>query len=246
MRHRRFDSSIARRLSWGLISTLLMLSSALPAQAQCPGAGTWSLENVETRPDSPLQAEVVQFVIRSLPDGTRFANEMWEKISRDSKGRVRVDRYMLGSRQVDPWMITIVPEDFDGVGGDIPEPNGKDAPDQSFMDDPCTGKHVDFEVSKRTAKISKVPLGPPASPQALCTDLDPNHPPQPAPMGTYQYLGHPQFLGADAFGTCDASYASLEDQQLNRTPWTVRNAGVQTKSEYLWRSRATIRRDGWT
>lgn len=158
MRHRRFDSSIARRLFWGLISTLLMLSSALPAQAQCPGAGTWSLENVETRPDSPLQAEVVQFVIRSLPDGTRFANEMWEKISRDSKGRVRVDRYMLGSRQVDPWMITIVPEDFDGVGGDIPEPNGKDAPDQSFMDDPCTGKHVDFEVSKRTAKISKVPL----------------------------------------------------------------------------------------
>ena len=218
MRHRRIDSSIAQRLSWGLISTLLMLISAFPAQGQCSSGGTWSSQNVETRPESPLQVEVAQFVIRSLPDGTRSANEIWEKISRDSKGRVRVDRYMMGGRPVDPWMHTIVPGDFDGVGGDIPEPSRKETPDQSFMDDPCTGKHLVFEASKQTVKISKVPLGPPASAQALCTDPDPNHPPQPAPMGIYQYLGHRQFLGAAAFGMRKATYASLEDKQLNRNP----------------------------
>lgn len=31
-------------------------------------------------------------------------------------------------------------------------------------------------------------------------------------------MGHRQFLGADAFGTRDASYASLEDKKLNRNP----------------------------
>jgi len=125
---------------------------------------------------------------------------------------------MMGGRPVDPWMLTIVPGDFDGVGGDIPEPSRKETPDQSFMDDPCTGKQLVFEASKQTVKISKVPLGPPASTQALCTDPDPNHPPQPAPMGIYQYLGHRQFLGAAAFGMRNATYASLEDKRLNRNP----------------------------
>src|SRR5437879_12231004 len=78
--------------------------------------------------------------------------------------------------------------------------------------------HLVFEPSKQTVKISKVPLSPTASAQALCTDPDPNHPPQPAPMGIYQYLGHRQFLGAAAFGMRNATYASLEDKQLNRHP----------------------------
>jgi hypothetical protein len=117
---------------------------------------------------------------------------------RDSKGRVRLDRWYGPALQGDR------------------EPAPATALRDVEIADPC-GTIWTLYPASRTAK-EQDPVSPHPDSAQYCTEFDPVNPPRPPPNETFEILGHRLIAGIDAIGSRQDTYSSLEAKASGASP----------------------------
>jgi hypothetical protein len=109
-----------------------MMFATEVTMAQCPNRGTVVVDSVSNTQGKPYEAKEVQTVVTYESDGTKRAVVTKSNLFRDSRGRIRQERF------------------YDGT--DDPSEN---VPTDIWIDDNC-GIFVSLVPARQTAKISKL------------------------------------------------------------------------------------------
>jgi hypothetical protein len=184
----------------GLILILLGLGITVTAErtiAQCPNRGTVADDEVSNSKGKPYQAKEIQTIVTYGSDGTKHVVVSKSNLFRDSKGRVRVERYYDGTD--DP--SEIVPSDI-------------------LIDDNC-GTSVNLVPAWKTAKISKWVPPVKVSERPSCEEIDLKNPPQTGPQGKFEDLGHKLIDGVEVRGERISYYSSAQAKLSGAPPVRV-------------------------
>jgi len=175
--------------------------------AQCPDLGTIGFNGVVAAEGKPFQATAVMTVVTFGGDGTKQVRATKSHLFRDSKGRVRVERFYDGTD--DP--AEIVPMDI-------------------LIYDNC-GTSVSLSPATHIARISKIVPRPNPSHLPFCGEVDLNNPPQPGPDGKFEYLGHKMIDGVEVWGERTTYYKSVEAKLAGNAPSSINDSWCSTSLE---------------
>jgi hypothetical protein len=178
---------------------LAMIFAAGSAAAQCPDRGTVVDDQVSNLQGKPYQAKEIATIVTDGSNGTKHAVVTKSNLFRDSRGRVRVERFYDGTDNPSE----IVPTDI-------------------WIDDNC-GTSVSLLPAWQTAKISKITLKQPVEEpdRPYCQEVDLNHPPHTGPEGTFEYLGHKFIDGVQIRGERESYYSSVQEKLSGAPPVRV-------------------------
>jgi hypothetical protein len=178
--------------------TTMLIAVAVSTNAQCSDVGPYLMENVEVSPGRPFQGEWVLVVETTDKNGANHIRVTKTTSFRDSKGRVRNDRWYGPALQGDR------------------EPAPATALRDVEIADRC-GTIWTLYPASHTAK-EQGPVGKHPDSGQYCTEFDPINPPKPPPNGTFEILGHRLIAGVDAIGTRQDTYSSLEAKASGASP----------------------------
>lgn len=181
-----------------LMPVLVCLGISFAAQvtpAQCPNRGTVSYDGeVSNSQGKPYQARAITTVVTYGSDGTKRAVATKSNFFRDSRGRIRVERFYDGTE--DP--SEIVPSDIS-------------------IHDNC-GTFVNLLPARHTGKISKEFFLVKGSDRPYCEEFDLNNLPKPSPEGKFEVLGHKMVDGVEVLGQRTSQYSSVEAKLAGAPP----------------------------
>jgi hypothetical protein len=170
------------------MTTMVIVGAVVSTSAQCPDVGAFLFENVEVSAGHPFQGEWVMVVETTDQNGASHILVVKTRGFRDSKGRVRIDRWYGPALQGDR------------------EPAPATALRDVEIVDRC-GTSWTLYPASQTAKEQDPVRKQPDSPQ-YCTEFDPINPPRPPSNGTFETLGHRLIAGVDAIGSRQDTYSS--------------------------------------
>jgi hypothetical protein len=127
-------------------------------------------------------------------DGTKHEVVTKSNLFRDSRGRIRIERFYDGTENPSE----IVPTDV-------------------WIDDNC-GTSVSLLPARQTAKISKWVSPVKVSDLPFCREIDLKNPPQTGPEGTFEYLGHKLIDGVKIRGERESYYSSAQAKLSGAPP----------------------------
>ena len=183
-----------------IIRFLLCLGMAFATEvavAQCPSRGTVVDEEVSNAQGKPYQAKQVRTIVTYSSDGTKHIVVTKANLFRDSKGRIRQERF------------------YDGT--DDPSEN---VPTDIWIDDNC-GTSVSLLPTRQTAKITKVVSPVKVSDQPCCQEIDLKNPPYTGPEGKVEDLGHKFIDGVEVRGERISYYSSARAKLAGSSPIRV-------------------------
>ena len=173
---------------------LLMILAPTSTSAQCPLIGAFGFEGINSVEGLPFQAKQVMTKVTTGNDGAKRTEVMKSHVFRDTKGRVRIERFYDGTE--DP---------LEGV------------PWQIIIHDNC-GTSVSLLPSQQTAKIQKMLTHLKRSDLPHCKEFDPNQLPQPGAKGKFEILGHRMLDGVEIMGWRTTYYSSIEAMSSGAPP----------------------------
>ena len=174
-----------------------MILPPTSTSAQCPLIGAFGFEGINAVEGMPFQAKKVMTKVTTGNDGARRTEVMKSHIFRDTKGRVRVERF------------------YDGTEDPL-----ENVPWQIIIHDNC-GTSVSLLPSQQTAKIQKMPTHLNGSDLPHCKQFDPNKLPQPGAKGKFEILGHRMLDGVEIMGWRTAYYSSVEAMSSGEPPTEI-------------------------
>jgi hypothetical protein len=183
-----------------LIRFLLCVGTAFATEvavAQCPNRGSVMDEEVSNAQGKPYQAKQVRTIVTYRSDETKQTVVIKSNLFRDSKGRIRQERFYDGTD--DP---------SENIATDI------------WIDDNC-GTSVSLVPAQQTAKITKVVIPVKISDQPCCQELDLKNPPHTGPEGKFEDLGRKFIDGVEARGERISYYTSAQAKQSGGPPVRV-------------------------
>lgn len=183
-----------------LIHFLLCVGLAFVAEvavAQCPNRGTVVDEEVSNAQGKPYQAKQVRTIVTYRSDETKQTVVIKSNLFRDSKGRIRQERF------------------YDGT--DNPSEN---VPTDIWIDDNC-GTSVSLVPAQQTARITKVVAPAKISDQPGCQELDLKNAPYTEPQGKVEDLGHKFIDGVEVRGERISYYSSAQAKLSGAAPVRV-------------------------
>jgi hypothetical protein len=181
-----------------LFLTTMLIGVAVSTNAQCPDVGAFLLENVEVSAGHPFQGEWLLVVETTDKNGASHISVTKTTSFRDSKGRVRNDRWYGPALQGDR------------------EPAPATALRDVEIADRC-GTSWTLYPASHTAK-EQAPVSRHPDSGQFCTEFDPINPPGPSPNGTFEILGHRLIAGVDAIGYRQDTYSSLQAKTSGASP----------------------------
>jgi len=167
------------------------------AGAQCPNRGTVVDEEVSNAQGKPYQAKQVRTIVTYSSDGTKHIVVTKANLFRDSKGRIRQERF------------------YDGT--DDPSEN---VPTDIWIDNNC-GTSVSLLPVRQTAKITKRVSPVKVSDQLCCQEIDLKNPPYTGPEGKVEDLGHKFIDGVEVRGERISYYSSAQAKLAGASPIRV-------------------------
>ena len=167
------------------------------AAAQCPNRGTVVDDEVSNSQGKPYQAKEIRTIVTYGSDGTKSVVVTKSNLFRDSKGRIRVERF------------------YDGT-----EDPSENVPTDILIDDNCDTS-VLLMPPRQTAKISKVASPVKVSDQPCCQEIDLKNPPYTGPEGQAQDLGHKFINGVEVRGERISYYSSIQSKLSGASPVRV-------------------------
>jgi hypothetical protein len=179
----------------GLILFLVCLAIILTAEAtlaQCPKRGTAVDDEVSNLQGKPYQAQEIRTIVTYASDGTKRTAVTKSNLFRDSRGRIRIERF------------------YDGT-----ENPSEMVPTDIWIDDNC-GTSVSLLPALQTAKINKMAVKSPDRP--YCQETDLKNPPYTGPAGTFEYLGHKRIDGVEIRGERETYYTSAQAKLSGALP----------------------------
>lgn len=176
-----------------VVSCFVLASTPRCTKAQCPDAGTLIFSNVTYVEGKPFQAREITKITRYAGDGTPRVVVTKSNLFRDSKGRVRVERF------------------YDGT--DNPP---EDTPSDISIYDHC-GRSVILLPATRKAKIQESAL-PKGTYRPYCEEFDPLNLPKPGPSGKFENLGHKWIEGIEVLGQRTTEYGSAQAKSSEAPP----------------------------
>lgn len=176
-----------------VVGCFVLASAPRCTQAQCPAAGTLGFNNVTSMEGKPFQAKEITKITRYTGDGTPHVVVTKSNLFRDSKGRVRVERF------------------YDGT--DNPP---EDTPSDISIYDHC-GRSVILLPATRRAKIQEFAL-PKGPYRPYCEEFDPLDLPKPGPSGKFENLGHKWIEGIEVLGQRTTEYGSVQAKSSGAPP----------------------------
>jgi hypothetical protein len=174
-----------------------MASATEVAVAQCPNRGTVVDEEVSNAQGKPYQAKQVRTIVTYRSDETKRTVVIKSNLFRDSKGRIRQERF------------------YDGTDDPL-----ENVPTDIWIDDNC-GTSVSLVPAQQTAKIAKAVTPVKVSDQPCCQELDLKNPPYTGPEGKFEDLGHKFIDGVEARGERISYYSSAQAKQSGTPPVRV-------------------------
>lgn len=180
-----------------LIAGCLLIIAPASTLAQCPLIGAFGFEGINSVEGLPFQAKKVMTIVTTENDGVKRTQVMKSHVFRDSKGRVRVERF------------------YDGTEDPL-----ESVPRQIIIHDNC-GTSVSLLPPEQTAKIQKMPNLLKGSNLPNCKDFDPNQLPQPGPNGKFEILGHSRLDGVEIMGWRTTYYRSAEAMSSGELPTEI-------------------------
>jgi hypothetical protein len=172
---------------------LLMILAPTSVLAQCTPIRGIGFEGITSVEGTPFQAKKVVTTVTTGNDGAKRTEVMKSHIFRDTKGRVRIERF------------------YDGTQDPL-----ESVPKQILIYDNCGGS-VSLLPSQQTAKIQKTPILK-GSDQPNCKEFDPNKLPQPGAKGKFEVLGHRMLDGVEIIGWRTTYYSSVEAMSSGAPP----------------------------
>jgi hypothetical protein len=173
---------------------LLMILAPTSALAQCTPIRGIGFEGITSVEGMPFQAKKVVTTVTTGNDGAKRTEVMKSHVFRDSKGRVRIERF------------------YDGTEDPL-----ESVPKQILIYDNCGGG-VSLLPSRQTAKIRKPPVHFRGSDQPNCQEFGPNKLPQPSAKGKFEVLGHRMLDGVEIMGWRTTHYSSVEAMSSGAPP----------------------------
>jgi hypothetical protein len=167
------------------------------AGAQCPNRGTVVDEEVSNAQGKPYQAKQVRTIVTYSSDETKHIVVTKANLFRDSKGRIRQERF------------------YDGT--DDPSEN---VPTDIWIDNNC-GTSVSLLPVRQTAKITKRVSPVKVSDEPCCQEIDLKNPPYTGPEGKVEDLGHKFIDGVEVRGERISYYSSAQAKLAGASPIRV-------------------------
>ena len=192
-----FTAILPRAALIPIFVCLGMMFATEATMAQCPNSGTVVVDSVSNTQGKPYEAKEVQTVVTYERDGTKRVVVTKSNLFRDSRGRIRQERF------------------YDGT--DDPSQN---VPTDIWIDDNC-GTSVSLVPARQTAKIGK--LVPPVKvpDQPCCQEIDLKNPPYTGPEGKVEDLGHKFIDGVEVRGERISYYTSAQAKLSGAPPVRV-------------------------
>ena len=174
-----------------------MILAPMSASAQCPLIGTFGFEGINSVEGLPFQAKQVMTIVATENDGAKRTQVMKSHVFRDTKGRVRAERF------------------YDGTEDPL-----ESVPRQIMINDNC-GTSVSLLPSEQTAKIQNMPTHFTVSDLPHCKEFDPKKLPQPGAKGKFEILGHKILDGVETMGWRISYYSSVEAMSSGEPPTEI-------------------------
>lgn len=162
-------------------------------RAQCPDVGTLVFNDVTATEGKPFQAIEIMKIVTHISDGLQRLVATKSNLFRDSKGRVRVERFYDGTDN--PPEVT---------------------PSQIAIYDHC-GKSAILLPSRQTAKVQYIASSK-GYDRPYCEEFDPLNLPKPGPSGKFESLGHKWIEGVEVLGQRTTEYGSAEAKSSGVPP----------------------------
>ena len=183
-----------------LTTIVLCFATALAvdvAAAQCPNRGTVVVEGVSNSKGKPYEAKEIRKIVTYRDDGLKNVVVTKENLFRDSRGRIRIERF------------------YDGT-----ENPPENVPVDILIDDNC-GTSVILRPGLQTASITKMASPSRVSDHPLCEEADLRNPPYTGPEGKFEDLGHKLIDGVEVRGERMSYYTSVEAKLSGAPPVRV-------------------------
>jgi hypothetical protein len=161
--------------------------------AQCPDVGTLVFDGVTSVEGKPFQASEIMKIVTYSSDGTQRLVVTKSNLFRDSKGRVRVERFYDGS---------------DNAPGNMPS--------QIAIYDHC-GRSVILLPSTREAKVQEIARSK-GSDRPFCEEFDPLNLPKASRSGKFENLGQKWIEGVEVLGQRTMEYGSAQAKSSGAPP----------------------------
>jgi hypothetical protein len=188
-----------REFSLFRCASVLVLT--LPTQcvtwAQCPNRGTVGVEDVSNTQGKPYEAKEIRTIVTYGNDESKRILVTKERLFRDGKGRIRIERY------------------YDGTSSPSEE-----IPTDILIDDNC-GTSVILRPGLKTAKVQSLAPVSQASDRPYCQEVDLKKPPDPGSEGKFEYLGHKFIDGVEVRGQRTTYYTSVQAKLSGAPPVRV-------------------------
>jgi len=162
------------------------------AVAQCPHRGVVVDEEVSNAQGKPYQARAITTIVTYGSNGTKHTTVRKSNLLRDSRGRIRIERFYDGSEN---------PSEL--------------APTDIWIDDNC-GTSVRLLPPWQTAKITKRAIKGPDG--QYCKETDLKNVPYTGPEGVFEYLGHRFIDGVEIRGERSTDYTSVQAKLSGAPP----------------------------
>lgn len=183
-----------------LLSTLVFCRFFVAASsvfAQCPDRGTFVFNQVNSIEGNPFVARAVTTVVTYDMAGTKLTQVTESNLFRDSKGRVRVERFAPGS-----------------------DSSSSATPSDILLYDHC-GTSFTLRPALHTGKVQTLPAPDNPSHQPFCKEPENNVIPNPGPSGTFEDLGTKSIAGVEAHGTRTSEFSSPQAKSSGAPPIRV-------------------------
>lgn len=185
---------------WVLTTILSCLAMALTADlaaAQCANRGTVVVDQVSNSQGKPYEAREIRTIVTYTPGGLKNVAVTKAHLFRDSKGRIRIERF------------------YDGT-----EDPSEKLPTDISIDDNC-GTSVILQPGAQTARITKMASPSQVSNRPYCREADLKNPPYTGQGGKFEDLGHKLIDGIEVRGERLSYYASAEAKLSGAPPVRV-------------------------
>ena len=191
--------SALRKSSLAFFFCLVVALVPQRAAAQCEDRGTVVEEGVSNVQGKPFQAKQITTIVFYNADGSKSTKVTKANLFRDSKGRIRVERF------------------YDGTENPL-----ENMPTDVIIDDNC-GTVFILRPSDHTVKIQKMPPSPTPSNHPVCAEVDSKNPPGAGnPKDKFEDLGHKFVDGVEIRGERWSSYSSEKAKASGAPPVEVR------------------------
>jgi len=176
-----------------LLTLMVACFAPRSTPAQCPDVGTLVFDGVTSVEGKPFQASEITKIVTYSTDGTQRLVLTKSNLFRDSKGRVRVERFYDGS---------------DNPPGNMPS--------QIAIYDHC-GRSVILLPTTHKAKVQEITRSK-GSDRPVCEEFDPLNLPKPGPSGKFENLGHKWIEGVEVLGQRTTEYGSAQAKSSGAPP----------------------------